>query len=81
MIPAPILSPSMLYSGGYVYCFGGFLIHKNGSKQVTNLCFQYSVNKKQFKQIASLPVNLVNSTALQSTRSKNKIYLFGGYSD
>lgn len=28
-----------------------------------------------------MPFNLVNSTAIQSLKNKNKIYLFGGYSD
>lgn len=80
-IPAPILSPTMLYSHGFVYFFGGYKLNRNGSKSVSNKCFQYSLSKKLFKPLESMPFNLVNSTALQSLKVKNRIYLFGGYSD
>lgn len=35
-IPAPVLSPTLLYSEGRIFCIGGYELGENLNKQITN---------------------------------------------
>ncbi|CAD8174150.1 unnamed protein product [Paramecium pentaurelia] len=78
-IPAPILSPSLLYAEGKIYVIGGYELGDNLNKQITDKVFVYTIKTKQWKSLKNLPINIYGGTALHDA-DKNIIYLFGGVS-
>jgi len=59
--------------------FGGYECTNKFDKQTSKKAFCYHIEKNHWKEIASLPISLVSSTAVFTYH--NKIYLFGGVSD
>lgn len=45
-IPAPILSPSLLYAEGKIYVIGGYELEENSHKKITEKCFVYTIKTK-----------------------------------
>lgn len=79
-IPFNILSPTILFANGKVYSFGGYAVHKDGSKKISAQVFCFSIGKARWYHLQKLPVSLVNATAILSHQD-GRIYLFGGVSE
>lgn len=47
-IPDCILNPTIFYALNYVYSFGGYEIHKNGSKKISKKVFRYKIASKKW---------------------------------
>lgn len=59
--------------------FGGYECTNKFEKKTSKKTFCYNIASNTWKEIASMPISLVSSTAVSTYH--NKIYLFGGVSD